>query len=196
MFLTDTTFTIFDVETTGLSPTSGDRIVEIAGVRMEGGKIIEEKSFVSFVNPERSISWEAQRVNGITEDDLRGAPLIADVLPKFLEFAEGSTLVAHNAGFDMGFQEAEKELCWGYINLPECICTLRLSRSVFPHEYRHNLDIVSQRLKLSLPEARHRALPDVLLTANVLLKLIDMGHIASLSELREKAEPKALAWRS
>ena len=186
-FTTGTAFTVFDVETTGLHAHNGDRIVEIAGVRVEDGIIQEEKSFVSLVNPKREISWEAQRVNKIKNEDLKDAPNIEEVLPEFLTFASGSILIAHNAQFDMGFLEAEKEMCWGYIEVPECLCTLALSRSIFPHEYRHNLDVVSERLGLTLPKARHRALPDVLLTAQAFLKFIDLGKITSLDQLREKA---------
>jgi DNA polymerase III subunit epsilon len=195
MITDDTAFTIVDVETTGLNPKRGDRIVEIAGVRVEGGVVCEEKSFVSLVRPERSISWEASCINKIKDEDLVGAPLIAEVLPSFLRFVGGSTLVAHNAQFDLGFLEAEKEMCWGYVDIPECLCTMQLSRALFPHEYRHNLNVVSARFNLHLPQARHRALPDVLLTAKVFLKLIEYGKISSLSQLREKAAIQSLIWR-
>src|SRR3712207_4630189 len=91
--------TVFDLETTGLDPKKGHRIIEIAGVRMEDGKIQEDKTFSSFVNPERDIPFEARQVNKISEDDVKSAPLIDQVLPKFLEFAQGTILVAHNAAF-------------------------------------------------------------------------------------------------
>jgi DNA polymerase III epsilon subunit family exonuclease len=156
--------TVFDVETTGLDPRKGHRIIEIAGIRIEDGMIDETKSFVSLVNPEREIPWEARQVNKISDDAVRSAPGIEEVLPKFLAFAEGSTLAAHNANFDMGFLEHEKELCWGYIDLPDCVCTMRLSQGIFPTEFGHSLDAVARRLKLTLPQARHRALPDVLRT--------------------------------
>ncbi len=185
-----TSFTVFDVETTGLSALSGDRIVEIGAVRIEGGEIRSASPFLSLVNPQRAIPWEARSVNGITEEELTHAPTIDTVLPQFLEFAQNSILVAHNAEFDMGFLHAEKEMCWGYIDIPECLCTLTLSRTVSPHEYRHNLDAVATRLGIVLPqEGRHRALPDVLLTAQVFLKLLERGQIRSLPELKSKAIP-------
>ena len=132
-------FTVFDVETTGLDPRRGDRIIEIAGVRIESGIIKEETAFTQFVNPERTIPWEAKRVNNIQDEDVANAPTIDQVLPSFLEFAQGSILVAQNANFDMNFLETEKELCWGYIQIPECFCTMKLSKVIFPHEFRHNL---------------------------------------------------------
>lgn len=187
MSLLRTSFTAFDVETTGLDARSGDRIVEIAAVRINGGIIDDANPFFSLVNPGREISWEAQRVNKITNEEITSAPTIELILPKFLEFAEGSILIAHNALFDMGFLEAEKEMCWGYIDIPECLCTMQLSRAVFPHEFRHNLDIVGKRLGIAPPESRHRALPDVLLTAQVFLTLLQKGKIISIEELKRKA---------
>lgn len=179
--------TVFDVETTGLDPTKGHRIIEIAGLRIEDGMVDETKTFVSLVNPEREIPWEAKQVNKISDDDVRTAPGIEEVLPKFLEFAQGTILVAHNANFDMGFLTCEKEMCWGYIDLPECLCTMRLSRTLFANEFGHSLDAVARRLNLTLPQARHRALPDVILTAHVLLKMVELGEIMSMDDLRSIA---------
>ena len=195
MFPADTSFTVFDVETTGLNPRAGDRIVEIAGVRIEGGEVREETSFTSLVNPERRMSWEARAVHRLRDEDLMKAPTIAEVLPRFLAFAEDSILVAHNAIFDRSFLGAEKEMCWGYVDIPECFCTLCLSRAVQPGEYRHNLEAVALRLGFTLPTVRHRALPDVLLTARILLKLSALGNIRSVEELRARATPMAAACR-
>ncbi len=179
--------TVFDIETTGLDPKKGHRIVEIAGVRIENGNITE-KTFESFVNPERPIPPEARQINGISDSDVNAAPTIMSVLPEFLAFAQGSILVAHNAAFDMGFLTAEKEFCWGYVELPECFCTMRLSQSLYPTAFRHNLDILSERFGITLPEGRHRALPDVLQTAKILLKMVDAGKIQSCDELRKRAQ--------
>lgn len=180
-------FTVFDVETTGLDPHKGHRIVEIAGVRVEGNAVLAEQTFSSFVNPERDIPWEARRVNNISDDDIRDAPTIMTVLPEFLSFAQGSILFAHNASFDMGFLAVEKECCWGYVELPECLCSMQLSKSLFPGVFRHNLDTLCERLKIPLPLERHRALPDVLVTAQALLRMIEHGHIRSMDELRTRS---------
>ena len=185
-------FTVFDVETTGLDPRKGDRIIEIAGVRVENGNVMTESPFVALVNPERTIPWEAKQVNKITDEAVASAPTIDQVLPKFLEFAAGSILVAHNCEFDMGFLLREKELCWGYVDIPECLSTMRMSQTVFPKEFRHNLDMLALRLGLVLPRDRHRALPDVLLTAQVLLRMIEKGNIASMEQLRTAAGSGAI----
>lgn len=179
--------TVFDVETTGLDPHKGHRIVEIAGVRIENGIILEDSAFTSFVNPERDIPWEAKQINHISDEDVRDAPTIMTVLPEFLEFAKGSILFAHNAQFDMGFLGCEKEFCWGYVELPECLCTMKLSQNLYPTAFRHNLDVLSERFQMPLPENRHRALPDVIQTAKILLKMIDQNKIMSMDELRRRA---------
>lgn len=179
--------TVFDVETTGLDALKGHKIVEIAAVRVEQGTIAEDQTFISLVNPEREIPWETKQIHKISDEDVASAPTIDQVIPAFLEFAAGSILVAHNAAFDMSFLQKEKELCWGYIDLPECLCTMRLSQNLFPREMRHNLDVLSQRLGLELPTNRHRALPDVLLTAQALLKMLETASITSLDELRSRA---------
>lgn len=180
------TLTVFDIETTGLDPRKGHRIVEIAGVRIENG-IITDKTFESLVNPERPIPPEARQIHGISDHDVNAAPTIMGVLPEFLAFAQGSILVAHNAAFDMGFLECEKDFCWGYVELPECFCSMRLSQSLYPAAFRHSLDVLSERFNMPLPQGRHRALPDVKQTAQILLKMIDVGKIQSCDELRKRA---------
>ncbi len=185
-------FTIFDVETTGLDPRRGDKIIEIAGVRCENGVAHEDTAFRELVNPEREIPVEARHIHRITEAEVLSSPTIDQVLPRFLEFSAGTILIAHNAEFDMRFLRVEKELCWGYVDLPECLCTMELSRSLFPKEFRHTLDAVATRLGIPVPPLRHRALPDVLLTAAAFLKLLEVGKITSLDELKRRAGQKQL----
>lgn len=185
--------TVFDIETTGLDPNRGHRIIEIAGVKIENGIIKQETAFTSFVNPERDIPAESRQIHKITDEQVRSAPSIDEVLPKFLEFAQGSLLVAHNAEFDYGFLEVEKESCWGYIDLPECFCTMRLSQSIFPREFRHNLDVLVKKFDLKVPGDRHRALADALVTAEALLKLLEVGNVSSMDEFKKRAAIRALA---
>ena len=180
-------FTVFDVETTGLDPRRGHKIIELAALRIEDGKILTNAPFNSLVNPERPIPMDAMQVNKIRNEDVLGAPTIDQVLPMFLDFAKDTLLVAHNAEFDMGFLNTEKEHCWGFIDIPDALCTMRLSQSVFPNEFRHNLNVVALRLGLEMPTDRHRALPDVLLTAQALLKMIETGKITSEEDLILKA---------
>ncbi len=179
-------FTVFDIETTGLDPRK-HRIIEIAALRIENGVILKENPFVELVNPERTIPWEAAQINNISDDDVRTAPTIETVLPRFLDFAKDSLLIAHHCEFDMGFLRSEKELCWGYIDMPECLCTMKLSQSLYPKEFRHSLDALAMRLGLARPADRHRALPDVLLTAEAFLLLLRQGRIETPEQLRAHA---------
>src|SRR3989338_8947758 len=108
MNIDDIEITIFDTETTGLEPASGDRIVEIAGIRFKADKRIA--AFESLVNPGRPISEAAFEVNRITAQMLEGAPKIEVVMPKFLDFIRGSCICSYNAAFDLGFLNNELKL--------------------------------------------------------------------------------------
>ena len=161
-------FTIFDFETTGLYPYSGDRICEVACARWQPSKR-GIKKFHSLVNPGRPISYMASSINGISDDMVKGSPLIGAVLPGFLKFIEGSVLVAYNAGFDLGFLEAalgeEKDVLKNYY----VVDALVLARRLFHGIGRYNLGNVSRSLGLD-PEGEHRALADVMMTLGVFKK--------------------------
>ncbi len=185
--------TVFDIETTGLDARKGHRLIEIAGVRVENGQILRDRTFTSFVNPEREIPFEARQINKISDDMVKDAPRIEDVLPRFLDFAQGTTLVAHNAAFDFSFLQAEKEFCWGFIDLPECLCTMKMSQFVHPNEFRHSLDLLIRKFNLSMPGMRHRALDDALLAAEVLMKMLESGKLKSFEQMRKVASLQVLA---
>jgi DNA polymerase III epsilon subunit len=163
-------YIIFDTETTGLSPQLGDRIVEIAAVRVINGEIAEEK-FQSLLNPGRTISPEAARINGITQEMVDGAPKSSIVIPQFLQFVGSDILVAHNAEFDMAFLRREMELIgMDPSRLPNYMCTLEMARQNFPELKRHNLDVLIQHFGIHI-ENRHRALDDVIATVQVFLQM-------------------------
>ncbi len=151
----DLDLAIVDVETTGVNPAS-DRVIEVAVVRVSRGRVVEE--FSSLVDPERRLSHRIWSLTGITDEDLRGAPLFRQIKDDLLRLLEGSILVAHNARFDYGFlrKEFEREKI-GYSS--RCLCTARLSRMLFPQFRRHSLDAIIERFSLGCPH-RHRALDD------------------------------------
>ena len=93
-------FVVFDIETTGFSPVN-NRIIEIGAVKLRDGQVLDR--FSAFINPQVPIPFEIEKLTGIRDDMVKDAPLVEEVLPRFLEFASGSVLVAHNAGFDMSF---------------------------------------------------------------------------------------------
>jgi DNA polymerase-3 subunit alpha (Gram-positive type) len=161
-------FTIFDLETTGFSPFNGDRIVEIAAIKIQGIELLGE--FQTLVNPERTIPYEVIKIHNITDEMVKDAPTIGDILPKFLDFAAGTTLIAHNAQFDMSFINYEIER-QGVLNPPlEAICTVNLARKVLPQLSSHSLDSLIEHLNIQCPQ-RHRALDDVKATAKAFVTM-------------------------
>ena len=162
-------FVVFDIETTGFSPVN-NRIIEIGAVKVCGGQVTER--FSTFVNPQVPIPFEIEKLTGIRDDMVTDAPLIEEVLPRFLEFCRGAILVAHNAGFDMSFmlENARRQ------SLPmehPYIDTVGIARVLLPNQAKHTLDAVAKTLNISL-ENHHRAVDDAECTAWIFVKLIQM----------------------
>ncbi len=178
-------FVVFDLETTGLGARFGDEIIEIAGVRIKNGKVVDK--FCSLVNPCRPISPGATAVNGITDEMVAGAPKISEVLPAFLEFSKGSVLVAHNTPFDMSFL-LEKMKQINYRNFKEeALDTLVLSRKIHSEEKSHSLPSIRRRLNINC-ESEHRAMGDVAATGEILILFLDVlvkGGVRTLKDLNK-----------
>ena len=144
-----------DLETTGAS-ARGDRITEVGLIRVEDGVEIEEWS--QLVNPGASIPPDIQRLTGITNAMVARAPRFDEIAPQLLERIGASVLVAHNARFDFGFLKSEYARL-GITFSAKTLCTVRLSRALFPDQQRHNLDTLIERHGLTGID-RHRALGD------------------------------------
>lgn len=166
----DDTYVVFDIETTGLSKEK-EMITEIGAVKVADGKIIDR--FSTFVNPQRPISAEITKLTGITDDMVKDAPTIENVLPEFLKFCEDTVLVAHNASFDTGFIRIAAERA-GLGELHHTVVdTLELARALLPELNKHKLDIVCEYLGVTL-NGHHRAVNDAEATAEVFIKFLDM----------------------
>ena len=166
----DDTYVVFDIETTGLSKEK-EMITEIGAVKVADGKIIDR--FSTFVNPQRPISAEITKLTGITDDMVKDAPTIENILPEFLKFCEDTVLVAHNASFDTGFIRIAVERA-GLGELHHTIVdTLELARALLPELNKHKLDIVCEHLGVTL-NGHHRAVNDAEATAEVFIKFLDM----------------------
>ena len=166
----DDTYVVFDIETTGLSKEK-EMITEIGAVKVADGKIIDR--FSTFVNPQRPISAEITKLTGITDDMVKDAPTIENVLPEFLKFCEDTVLVAHNASFDTGFIRIAAERT-GLGELHHTVVdTLELARALLPELNKHKLDIVCEYLGVTL-NGHHRAVNDAEATAEVFIKFLDM----------------------
>ena len=158
-----TEFIVLDTETTGIA--IGSRLVEVAALHVRHGVVVRE--FQSLVNPEMRIPMVVQRVHGISDAMVAGAPKAAPVLARFAAFVAGHTLIAHNASFD--FRILQGEYSRVQVARPGCglYCSLSLARVAFPEAPNHRLGTLATLLKLSHPPA-HRALADCFTTMEML----------------------------
>lgn len=174
-------FVVFDVETTGLSPIDGDRIIEIAAMRVKSGQIVDK--FYSLVNPKRYIPPGASRVNNITDDMVLDAPTADIVLPKMINFIGGACVAGHNVKFDLNFLCHELSLSGRKLNdQTPAVDTLKMSRELLPYLSNHKLAYLARSLGVVVGET-HRALADVEITVAVLLRLIDMACDQNLNDV-------------
>jgi DNA polymerase III subunit epsilon len=150
-----TKLAFLDIETTGGSLRS-DRIIEIGILRVENNKLKKKVNFL--IDTEVYLPREITRLTGITESMLRDAPTFSQIKEAILETIDGCTLVAHNASFDYGFLKNELKR-FGTSFTAKRICTVKLSRSLYPEFKTHNLDSIISRFNLSC-NGRHRALGD------------------------------------
>lgn len=153
--LLDAPLAIVDLETTGAHPVH-DRVTEVAVIEIEGGEVKDEWS--TLVNPECAIPGAIQALTGITNDMVAGAPTFGRLAAELHERLAGRVLVAHNARFDYGFLRQEFQRA-GLQFRAKTLCTVKLSRRLYPEHARHNLDSLIARHHLDC-RARHRALGD------------------------------------
>lgn len=161
--LTDATYVVFDVETTGLSAVY-DTIIELAAVKMHKGNV--EATFEQFIDPGHPLSKTTIELTGITDEMVRGSKSEEEVLRLFREFSDGAILVAHNASFDMGFLNTS----YRKYDMPEAtnpvIDTLELARYLYPQFKRFGLGVLSKKFGVNL-EQHHRAIYDAEATGHL-----------------------------
>jgi DNA polymerase-3 subunit epsilon len=163
---------VFDTETTGFEPGEGHRIVEIGCVELED-HFPTGRTLQLYLNPERDIPIESQRVHGLSAEFLADKALFADVADEFLAFIADSTLVIHNAAFDIKFINAELIRAGrAPIPLARSVDTIEIAKRKFPGA-RYSLDELCKRFGVDLSaRAKHGALLDAQLTAEIYLELI------------------------
>ena len=184
--LSELTYTVFDTETTGLEPSKGDEIIQIGAVRIVNGRLLRQETFDQIVDPEIPLKPEGIPIHGITEDMVRGQPNIDVVLPAFHEFCEDTVLSAHNAAIDMRFLQLKEERTGIRFTQP-VLDTLLLSAVVHPNQESHKLDVILERLGITIG-ARHNALEDALATGEVFLKLVKLLEDQGIVTVRQALE--------
>jgi len=163
---------VLDTETTGLDPSDGHRIVEIGCVELID-HFPTGRTYQCYLNPERDMPPEAERVHGITAAFLADKPRFAEIAEAFLEFLGGAPLVIHNAGFDLKFVNAELDrVKREAIPIGRAIDTIEMAKNKLPGA-RYSLDELCKRFGIDLSvREKHGALLDAELTAQVYLELI------------------------
>jgi len=178
----DGEYVAFDLETTGLYRR--DTIIEIGAVRMKQGKEIDR--FQTFVHPGKKLHPKVVELTGITDDMLKGAPTVAEVLPKFREFVGDSVLVAHNADFDMNFVRRACEqlgIDWDMT----CVDTLTIAQCLMPEMGRFSLDAVAKKFDMA-DFNHHRAGDDALVCGRIAGRLFEMLAEKGVSDIRSVNE--------
>lgn len=148
-------FSILDLETTGGSPYF-DRVTEVGLLKIENGELV--KTFHTLVNPEVPIPEFITQITGITNSHVAGAPKFSEIEQQLEQLLLDTTLVAHNSDFDYGFLAEEYRRIGKKFSM-KSLCTVKLSRALFPEHKRHNLDSLIERFEFSIVN-RHRALDD------------------------------------
>jgi len=181
-------YTVFDTETTGLSPSEGDEIISIGAVRILNGRLLEQECFDRLVQPRRPVRREAQAIHGISSEMLAGQPLLEEVLPAFRRFAEDTVMVAHNAAFDMRLLQLAQARTGIAFSQP-VLDTLLLSALVHPGhgDSEHRLEEIAARLGVRVV-GRHTALGDAMVTAEVFLRLVPLLAERGIHTLRQARE--------
>ncbi len=176
----DDTYVVFDLETTGFSAIK-DKIIEIGAVKVVNGEIVD--SFSTFVNPKRPIPFEITQLTSITDEMVMEYEDIETILPKFLEFVGDAVLVAHNAGFDVGFIEQNcryQDIEPHFVSVD----TVALARVLMPTLSKYKLNVVAKALNISL-ENHHRAVDDAGATAEIFVKFVQMLKERNIFTLKE-----------
>lgn len=158
---------MLDFETTGLSPGMGARITEVAALRIEGDRIVDR--YVTLVSCHVEVPAFITALTGITQEMVDNAPCVSKVVPELLRFIGRDTLSAHNASFDEKFLKAEADNLGLVPEHERMVCTLKLSRRLFPGLPSYKLSPLSSALGIRFKGTAHRAEADAAVSAEVLI---------------------------
>lgn len=174
-------YTVIDIETTGLSK-GYHQITEIAAARMRNGEIVEQ--YQTLVNPQVRIPAFITQLTGISNQMVKDAPIIKQVLPDFLGFLQKDVFVAHNATFDFGFLDHNLKAYHGQNLLNQRLCTKKLASRLLPQLQRKRLQDLCQHFNINNSHA-HRAMGDVQATALVFNNMLSILREKGISEVKD-----------
>jgi DNA polymerase-3 subunit epsilon len=178
-------FTVFDLETTGLDPDLGHKIVEIGAIRLEQGGT--ERTLQTLVNPLRPIPQSATAIHQITDDMVKSAPPISEILPGFLDFCRDSVIVAHNARFDLKFLS----YAMNEQSIPPLrniiLDSIKLARRFYPNLDSYALPALRRAFNLDHSE-EHRALSDVRATLNIFKMCLTNAQAEGINDIEKLQE--------
>jgi DNA polymerase-3 subunit epsilon len=186
---------VIDFETTGLSTNGGDRAIEVGAVSIENGAISD--SFQSLINPGTPIDAFIENYTGISNAMLSSAPSPDQVFPQLHQFIGDAVLIAHNAGFDRKFLDAEYSRV-GYLRNQPFLCSMRIARRLYPKAPNHKLGVLVKYAKVPVTGEFHRALADAEMTGLLwleMMKLLVETHGVSNVDLKilQKLESMVIA---
>jgi len=174
-------YAVVDVETTGGRHEAGHRMTEVAVVEVRSGGVAEV--FETLVHPGRSLPRSVVGLTGITDRMLAGAPTFDEIAEEVFRRIAGRVFVAHNAGFDWGWLRAQFGDALGDVPEVDRLCTISLARRLVPELRQRNLDALAEFFEIPVSR-RHRAGGDALVTARVLLRLLDRAESLGIGDLR------------
>jgi DNA polymerase-3 subunit epsilon len=175
-------YTVFDTETTGLTPGL-DEIISIGALRIVNNRLLRQEMFEQLIDPQRPIPTTATAIHGITDAMVREQPHIESVLPRFQAFVEDTVLVGHNLAFDIRMFR-EKEQGTGVCFVNPILDTLLLSALIHPEEDQHSLEAIAHRLGVQAL-GRHTALGDAIVTGEIFLRMIPLLQARGIHTLRQ-----------
>lgn len=174
-------YAVVDVETTGGRHEHGHRITDVAVVQVRDGAVADR--FRTLVNPGRRLSPSIVRMTGITDEMVASAPAFDEIAGEVFRQLDGRVFVAHSVAFDWGWIAAQLGDALGDVPEVERLCTVDLSRRLFPEVDRHDLSTLSQVFRVPVHQ-RHRAYGDALATARIFLRLLDRAGHLGIGDLR------------
>jgi DNA polymerase-3 subunit epsilon len=181
--LKNITYTVFDTETTGLSPDGGDEIISIAAVRIVNNRIVYQDIFEELVDPKRDIPIESYKIHGINYEMLAGKNDINTILPVFKKFTSDTVLLGHNIAFDMKMLKVKEKTTKIKFTNP-VLDTLLLSAILHPVHEQHDMENIAKRIGVNII-GRHTALGDAITTAEIFLKLIPILNSNGILTLKD-----------